>query len=179
MGRRMTPQQAADIIAIQQLAFRYSISADSKDPQTLASLYVERPGTDGRMITRADLIGRFTRSFRRSSRSILNVGTHLVELDPDDPNRATGTVYARCECEFEGEWLIQQIVYLDEYVCENDVWYFWSRKHLLFYGAKLGESPLGLQPADAAELTRGIGSMPQAWESYRRFFERLRQEPPD
>ncbi len=172
MGRRMTPQQAADMIAIQQLAFRYSISADSKDPQTLASLYAERPGGDGKMISRADLLERFTRSLRRSPQSILNVGNHLIEFDPSDPNRATGTVYARCECEFEGEWLIQQIVYLDEYVCENDFWYFWSRKHLLFYGAKLGESPLDLRPADAAELTRGKGSMPQAWESYRRFFEK-------
>ncbi len=177
MGRRLTPQQAADMIAIQQLAFRYAISADSKDPQAMAGLYAERPGADGKVIRRVDLVERFTLSFSRGPQSILNVGNHLIELDASDPNRATGTVYARCECEFEGDWLIQQIVYLDEYVCKDDVWYFWSRKHLLFYGAKLGESPLGLPPSDSAELTRGKGSMPQAWESYRRFFERFPDHP--
>jgi SnoaL-like protein len=177
MGRRLTPQQAADVIAIQQLAYRYSISADAKDPQTMASLFAERADTSGKLITRADLRERFTRSFARNPQSILNVGNHLVEFDGDDANRASGTVYARCECEFEGEWLIQQIVYFDRYICEDDSWYFWSRRHLLFYGASLGQSPLGLPATDPAELTRGKGSMPQAWESYRKFFEQFPDHP--
>jgi hypothetical protein len=177
MGRRLTPQQAADMIAIQQLAYQYSISADSKDPKTMVGLFAERAGGNGTLITRTELLKRFTHSFARNPQSILNVGNHLIEFDPDDGNRATGTVYARCECEFEGQWLIQQIVYFDEYLCEHDTWYFWSRRHLLFYGASLGESPLGLPAADAAELTRGKGSMPQVWESYRKFFEHFPDHP--
>ncbi len=177
MCRRMTPQRVADFIAIQQLAVRYAVSADSKDPTTMANLFAERPSANGSVVTRAELRERYTRSFSRGPQSILNVGNHLIEFDDSNPNRATGTVYARCECEFEGQWLIQQIVYFDEYFCEDDLWYFWSRKHLLFYGATLGESPVGLPASDAAELTRGKGSMPQAWDSYRRFFAQFPDQP--
>jgi SnoaL-like domain len=162
---------AADIIEIQQLAFRYAISADSKDPQRMASLFVERIGADGQKVTRAMLAERYAKSFARSPLSILSVSNHAVELVCGDPDRATGTVYCRCETEFEGHWLIQQIVYLDEYVREDGAWHFLTRKHLLFYGAYLGENPIGLPPSDAAELTDGKGSIPQAWPSYRAFWE--------
>jgi len=170
MSRRLTAEQVGDVLAIQQLAFRYAISADSKDPEAMAALFVERPGADGAVVTRAQLVERFSNSFSRGAWSILSVSNHLVEFDASDRNRATGTVYCRCECEFQDEWLIQQIVYLDEYVCQNDYWRFWKRKHLLFYGAPLGKSPIGLPPSDAAELTDGKGSMPQAWQSYQKFW---------
>jgi hypothetical protein len=162
---------AADVVEIQQLAYRYAISADSKDPETMASLYAETAISNGFEMTRPQLVEKFARSFSGSPQSILNVGNHLVERDPDDPDRATGTVYCRCEAEVDGEWLVQQIVYMDSYVRENGAWRFANRKHLLFYGALLGQSPVGLPPSDAAELTDGKGSMPQIWPSYRQFWE--------
>jgi hypothetical protein len=162
---------AADVVEIQQLAYRYAIAADSKNIELMASLYVEGVEEDGKPPrTREQLRTRFANSFSRSPMTILNVGTHLVEPDPNDPDRAKGTVYCRCEAEFNNAWLIQQICYLDEYLREGGRWRFWTRKHLLFYGANLGQSPLDLPPSDAAELTDGKGSMPQRWESYREFW---------
>jgi hypothetical protein len=94
-------------------------------------------------------------------------------MDQTDPDRADGTVYCRCEAEWKETWLIQQIVYLDKYIRQNGKWLFLRRKHLLYYGAELGKSPIGLPPSDKAELTDGKGSMPQHWPSYQKFWERF------
>lgn len=163
---------AADVVEIQQLAYRYAIAADSKDPEAMISLFAAGADLAGRQMTHEQLVERFSNSFSKSPQSILNVGNHLVETDANDPDRATGTVYCRCEGEVDGAWLIQQIVYFDAYVRENGAWRFQSRRHLLFYGARLGESPVGLPPSDAMELTDGKGSMPQIWPSYARFWEK-------
>ena len=121
-------EQAADIIEIQQLAFAYAISADSKDPEQMASLFAERTGEDGQTMTRQMLAERYRSSFVRGPWSILSVSNHLIEISGDDPDRATGTVYCRCECEFNDRWLTQQIVYLDQYLREDSVWRFFTRK---------------------------------------------------
>lgn len=165
---------AADVVEIQQLAYRYAIYADSKDVKGMASLFAERTGSNGKPGTRKSLMARFAGSFSRSPQSILSVGNHLVEMDPNDIDRAEGTVYCRAEVEMGETWLIQQIVYFDKYVREHDKWLFWSRKHLLFYGADMHQKPIGLPPSDAAELTDGKGSMPQAWPSYREFWTKHR-----
>ena len=164
---------AADIVEIQQLAYRYAIAADSKDPETMVGLFAEGADLAGRHMTREQLVERFSNSFSNSPQSILNVGNHLVECDPEDPDKATGTVYCRCEGEVDGEWLVQQIVYFDAYVREAGQWRFQSRRHLLFYGALLGQSPVGLPPSDAMELTDGKGSMPQIWPTYAKFWEKF------
>lgn len=162
---------AVDVVEIQQLACRYAICADSKDPEAMAALFVEPTRLGDYTLNRAELVERFTNSFKGSPVTILNVGTHLVDMDPEDPDRATGTVYCRCEAEWNGKWLIQQIAYLDEYSRFGGKWLFSKRHHLLFYGAELGENPMDLPPSDPMELTVGKGSMPQRWPSYQRFFE--------
>lgn len=173
MDRNARLEWTADVVEIQQLAFRYAISADSKDPAAMAALFVEPTRLGDVTLNREELVARFTNSFKSSPICILNVGNHLVEIDPDDPDRASGTAYCRCEAEWQGKWLIQQIVYLDEYARVGGKWLFSSRNHLLFYGAELGQNPMDLPPSDAMELTDGKGSMPQAWPSYRQFFEQF------
>jgi hypothetical protein len=161
---------AADIVEIQQLAYRYAICADSKDADGMAALYAQGATRDGQPISRDQLRARFACNFAKSPMGILNVGNHLIDIDPDDPDRATGTVYCRGEIEDGDRWLIQQIVYHDKYVRQDGRWRFQERKHLLFYGSDLRVPPIGLSPSDAAELTDGKGSMPQYWESYRNFW---------
>jgi hypothetical protein len=164
---------AADITEIRQLACRYAISADSKNPAMMASCYAdpcERSGRGERM-TRAEVQAHFAKAFAFVPMMILHLGNHLIEIDPDNPDRATGTVYSRCEAEAGETWLIQQIVYHDVYVRQDGGWRFWSRKHLLFYGTDLRVPPIGLPPSDAAELSDGKGSMPQYWPSYRDFYQ--------
>jgi len=173
MDRNRRLEWAADVIEIQQLAYRYAIAADSKDPETMASLFVEPTELGDVTLSRDELVERFTGSFKASRICILNVGNHLVDIDPENPDCATGTVYCRCEAEWQGKWLIQQIVYLDEYLRQGGKWLFAKRRHLLFYGAELGQSPMDLPPSDRMELTDGKGSMPQIWPSYRKFFEKF------
>jgi hypothetical protein len=164
-------EQAADIVEIQQLAYRYAIGADSKNPEMIAGCYADPSVRHGKTYTRAQLVEAFANSLGKSPMGILNVGTHLIELDPDDPDRATGTVYCRGEIEQGDVWLIQQICYHDIYTRIDGRWYFASRLHLLFYGSDLRVPPIGIAPSDAAELTDGKGSMPQYWDSYREFFK--------
>ena len=177
MNTQRRLEWAADVIEIQQLAYRYAISADSKDPETMATLYARGAVSNDFAMDHDQLVEKFARSFSSSPQTILNVGNHLIDMDPDDPDRASGTVYCRCEAEYNGEWLIQQIVYIDRYVREDGAWRFADRRHRLFYGAPLGKSPIGLPPSDAAELTDGKGSMPQLWPSYRKFWERFPDRP--
>ena len=164
---------AADLIEIQQLSYRYAICADSKDAAGMVALYADISIRYGKQITRKELIKKFEDSLSNSPLCILNVGNHLIDIDPDDSDRATGTVYCRCEAEIEegNRWLIQQIVYHDKYIRLDGKWRFAERKHLLFYGSDFGVPPLNLPPSDAAELTDGKGSMPQYWESYREFWK--------
>jgi hypothetical protein len=163
---------AADVVELQQLSYRYAISGDMKDPEGMAALFVEGAQLGKHSFSRAKLAERFADSFRTSPICILNVGNTLIDLDPADPDLATGTVYCRCEAEWEGKWLVQQICYLDQYVRDAGRWRFAQRDHMLFYGAELGQSPIELQKSDARELTDGRGSMPQLWPAYQRFWER-------
>jgi hypothetical protein len=164
---------AADVVEIQQLAYRYAICADSKDAEGMASLFAPNATLGDIPMTRDQMVERFSQSFSNSPLCILNVGNHLVDMHPTDPDRAEGTVYCRCEAEWQGKWLIQQIVYLDSYTRETGKWLFLRRRHLLFYGAELGRSPIGLPLSDRAELTDGKGSMPQRWPTYAKFWEKF------
>ncbi|MDG2001851.1 MAG: nuclear transport factor 2 family protein [Novosphingobium sp.] len=173
MDRNARLEWAADVIEIQQLAYRYSISADSKDPETMASLFIAHAELGDYTLDYDQRVERFANAFKSSPVCILNVGNHLIDIDPDNSDRATGTVYSRCEAEWNEKWLIQQIVYFDEYHRENGKWLFAKRRHLLFYGAELGQNPMDLPRSDAMELTDGKGSMPQIWPTYSKFFKRF------
>lgn len=172
-------QWAADMIEIQQLSYRYAICADSKDAAGIVALYAPTSLRYGEPIEHDELVKRFADSLSKSPLCILNVGNTLIDIDPDDPDRAKGTVYCRCEAEVEfgKRWLIQQIVYHDKYVRLDGKWRFAERRHLLFYGADFGQPPLNLPASDAAELTDGKGSMPQYWESYRAFWDDYPDKP--
>jgi hypothetical protein len=182
----MTPnerlERAADIIEIQQLAYRYAISVDSKNVQSMVELFTENldevnedqaPNGFVGGIPRTQMIESFTNAFYHSPMSILTVGNHLVEHNPNNRDRAKGTVYCRAEIEFGDTWLVQQIVYFDRYVRENGKWLFLTRTHLLFYGVDHLQRPLGIAPSDARERTDGKGSMPQFWPSYRDYYAKF------
>ncbi len=176
MSETMTAEEKADRALsyeeIRQLAYRYAISVDSRDIDTLADLYVDNARFGDRVLTRPEIHERFSTALVANPWTILNVGNHLIDFD--DADRAHGTVYARCEIERGPDtWLVQQIVYLDEYVRQDGTWLFGSREHLLFYGADLHQRPIGLPPAAVPEHTDGKGSMPQRWPTYRAFFDRF------
>jgi ketosteroid isomerase-like protein len=154
--------------AIRQLVARYALATDSRDLDALVALFVDdvQVGENGR--GRDALRAFFDRSLRDVGVTILFVGNHVIDFDDDD--HARGIVYCRGEVQVDDRWVIQAIQYRDAYERHDGAWYFVRRKHLLWYGADLGESPLGLPPANWPERHTGKGELPEAWETWRDFW---------
>ena len=152
---------------IRQLVARYAIATDRRDIDALVALFVDdvRVGRDtyGRDALRTNLASQL----RAIGVSILNVGTHQIDIVDDD--HATGHVYCKAEVQ-DGDRFIQQAIrYDDSYERRHGSWYFVRRRHLLFYGAEVGVNPLTLAPANWPEHHDGLGSIPYAdptWQAF-------------
>ena len=168
---------------IRQLAARYALAIDTRDLDTLVGLFVPevRVGRDrsGRAALRED----FDRQLRAIGRSILNVGTHVIDVQ--DADHATGFVYCKGEIEADGRWIHQAILYEDSYrrvegeagpewtaprVRARGGWRFVRRLHRLWYGAEPGVDPLALPPANWPEHHAGLGTVPECFETWTRFW---------
>jgi ketosteroid isomerase-like protein len=154
---------------IRQLASRYAVALDRRDFGAVAALFVDdvRAGRDA--YGRDALQAGFVDQMRSMELSILNVGTHQIDLI--DADHATGHVYCKGEVQ-DGERLIHQAIrYDDTYERRDGHWYFVKRKHLLFYGAEVGVDPLTLPPANWPEHHDGRGTLPQSeptWQAFHR-----------
>ena len=84
---------------------------------------------------------------------------------------AKGAVYCKGEIQVEDRWVEQAILYKDRYARRDGHWYFVRRVHLLWYGTDFGQNPLGLPPANWPENHSGKGTLPESWESWKRFWE--------
>jgi ketosteroid isomerase-like protein len=154
--------------AIRQLVARYAVAVDSRDLDTLVGLFVADVRVGGGATGREALRASFDDSLRAIGVSILDVGTHVIDLvGPDD---ATGTVYCKAEVQDGDRWIHQAIAYEDRYRRDDGVWFFVRRVHRLFYGAEVGVNPLGLPPADWPAHHDGRGTLPEAWASWGRFW---------
>jgi ketosteroid isomerase-like protein len=153
---------------IRQLAARYALAVDSRDLDTLVGLFVDdvRVGRDasGRDALRAS----FDESLRGIGISILNVGTHVIDLVDDD--HATGHVYCKGEIQDGERWIHQAILYRDTYERRAGHWYFVRRRHELWYGAEVGVNPLGLEPANWPEHHDGMGTVPGVFPTWNDFW---------
>ena len=153
---------------IRQLAHRYSLYMDSRDIDALVGLFVDdvRVGPDrvGREALRRD----FERQLRGVGITILFVGNHIIDFDDDD--HARGVVYCKGEIQDGERWIHQAIQYRDTYERREGHWYFVRRKHLLWYGAEIGENPLALPPANWPEHHTGKGTLPESLETWQRFW---------
>jgi len=153
---------------IRQLAARYAVAVDSRDLDTLVSLFVPDVRVGGGTVGREALRDSFDDSLRAIGVSVLNVGTHVIDLVDED--HATGTVYCKGEIQDGDRWIHQAIVYDDRYRRVDGTWCFVRRVHRLFYGAEVGVNPLGLPPADWPEHHDGTGTLPAAWDTWVRFW---------
>lgn len=153
---------------IRQLAYRYALATDARDLDALVELFVDdvRVGREAR--GREALRAFFDRQLRAVGITILNVGNHVIDLD--DADHASGIVYCRGEIQDGERWIVQAIQYRDAYERRAGRWYFVCRKHLLWYGAELGQNPLRLPPANWPAGHTGRGTLPEEWESWRKFW---------
>lgn len=152
---------------IRQLASRYAVALDRRDFDALVELFVDDVRVTRTESGRAALKAGFEAQMRDMELSILNVGTHQIDLL--DADHATGHVYCKGEVQ-DGPRLIHQAIrYDDTYERRDGRWLFVRRKHLLFYGAEVGVNPLTLPPANWPEHHDGLGTLPTSEPTWQRF----------
>jgi ketosteroid isomerase-like protein len=167
------PDQLEHLVAVEairQLVARYAVAVDRRDLDALVALFVPDVAVGPAGTGREALRRSFADSLGAVGITILNVGTHQIDVHHE--GRATGTVYCKGEIQDGDRWIHQAIVYDDDYRRLDGRWYFVRRRHRLFYGAPVGVSPLGLGPANWPEHHEGRGTLPESWESWRRFWDR-------
>ena len=167
----MGPSPLERLIAtdeIRNLVARYAIATDARDLDTLVGLFVDGVNV-GRLGTgRETLRDSFDQALRGIGRSFLFVGTQLVDVV--DADHAAGQVYCKAEIQDGDRWIHQAILYSDTYERRDGRWYFVRRIHELFYGAEVGVNPLTLPPADWPKNHDGLGTRPEAWDTWREFW---------
>ena len=145
---------------IRQLVARYAVAMDARDLDGVVALFVDDVRVGGGRQGRAALRDDLAHALRDMPLTILNVGTHLIEVD--DADHARGVVYCRGELQLGDAWVVQMIQYRDRYERRDGAWLFARRQHLLWYGREVGTSPLGLPPARWPEHDTGWGE-PEHW----------------
>lgn len=127
---------------IRQLPARYALSLDMRDIDAMAGLFTAdvRVGRDknGRDALRAYLDETMRVQFTGTSH---HIGGHIIEFD--SPARARGVVYSKNEHETGPEWVIMQMMYIDDYVRQDGRWYFQRRLPLYWYATDLNKPPIG------------------------------------
>lgn len=151
---------------IRQLASRYAVSMNHRDLDTLVALFVPDVRV-GRAVGRAALRDDFEMRLRPLGVSVLQVTNQVIDVL--DADRATGIVGTRGELELDGQWVVQTIEYHDTYAFVHGTWLFVRRHHRLWYGAPVGVSPLGLEPANWPSNAVGSGDLPGELESWQRW----------
>ena len=133
--------------AIRQLPARYALALDMRDMDAMVWLFPSdvRVGKDlsGRAALRAYMDGALRSPFTGTSH---HIGGHIIEFD--DPDHARGVVYSKNEHETPvpggpDEWVIMQMMYVDDYVRQDGRWYFARRLPLYWYAADLNKPPVG------------------------------------
>ena len=141
---------------IRQLASRYAVAFDSRDLDSLVALFVENVRVKDE-VGRDALRRNFESQLEKLGVTILFVGNHVIDFD--DADHARGIVYCKAEIQDGDRWIHQAIKYRDVYERCEGRWYFVRRRHLLWYGAELGQDPRRLPPADWPAHATGRGTL--------------------
>jgi hypothetical protein len=98
---------------IRQLPARYALALDMRDLDALAGLFPEDVEV-GKSRGREALRAWFDRTLRvQFTGTSHHVGNHVIEFE--DADHARGVVYSRNEHETATEWVIMQMMYVDDY----------------------------------------------------------------
>lgn len=128
-------------LAIQQLPARYALAVDSRDLDALVNLFA--PDVDcGRWGKGREALKAFydptLRAFYRCHHQIVG---HVINLDPSDPDKATGTTYCRAEHEDGDKWIVMAICYFDTYQRYDGQWCFNTRDERHWYSSDALDRP--------------------------------------
>jgi len=128
--------------AIRQLPAKYALALDMRDMDAMVSLFPAdvRVGKEasGRLALRQYMDRTLRSPFTGTSH---HIGGHVIEFD--DPDHARGVVYSKNEHETGDEWVIMQMMYVDDYIRQDGRWYFARRLPLYWYATDLNKPPVG------------------------------------
>ena len=128
--------------AIRQLPAKYALALDMRDMDAMVSLFPAdvRVGREasGRLALRQYMDRTLRSPFTGTSH---HIGGHVIEFD--DPDHAHGVVYSKNEHETGDEWVIMQMMYVDDYVRQDGRWFFARRLPLYWYATDLNKPPVG------------------------------------
>lgn len=128
--------------AIRQLPARYALALDMRDMDAMVGLFPADVRVGKASRGRVALRAYFDETMRvQFTGTAHHIGGHVIEFD--DPDHARGAVYSRNEHETGGEWIVMQMVYLDDYQRQDGHWYFERRLPLYWYAADLNRPPVG------------------------------------
>ena len=153
---------------IRMLASSYAVAVDSRDLDALVALFVPdiRVGADA--VGRDALRASFAASLSQVGVTILQVGTHVIDLI--DADHATGTQYTAGQIQDRHRWIHQAIVYRDTYERCDGRWLFVRRIHELFHGVEAWANPLDQEPADWPRHPDGRGTAPGSFPTWDAFW---------
>ena len=167
--RRIDRLESLD--AIRQLAAKYSLALDMRDSDAWVNLFPEDVRVGGGKSGRKDLRDWFeeTHSMQFDGTSH-HIGGHIIDFD--DPDHAQGIVYSKNEHETGAEWVIMQMMYIDDYVRQDGRWYFKRRLPLYWYATDLNKPPIGDNKMRWPGTDWAEGNFHKLFPSYAEFWAR-------
>ena len=174
LSRRLDRMESIE--AIRALPVRYANAMDARDFDAAVALYTEdapvMPGVRGRAALKESFSTVMGTYF---TTTVHFVGNHLVELDPENPDRATGHVYCRAEHEQGENWVIVMVHYSDKYRRDDGRWYFYSRRMRVWYTVDVLDRPTGpdkirFHMSDFA-VHEPQAEVPGVWPSWKEFWD--------
>lgn len=158
---------------IRQLVARYAVAVDSRDLDTLVRLFVDDVRVGRSSFGHEALRAAFTASLSAVGVTILQVGTHVIDLVDED--HATGIVYCSGQVQEGGCWIHQSILYRDTYERRDGSWLFVRRVHELFHGTVAANNPMDQEPAEWPMRSIGTGTAPGSFPTWAAFWGRSTQ----
>jgi uncharacterized protein (TIGR02246 family) len=156
---------------IRQMVAKYSLALDMRDMNAMAGLFAEDvrvgKGQSGREALRAWLDQTMRQQFTGTSH---HIGNHIIEFD--DPDHAHGIVYSKNEHETPTDWVIMQMMYVDDYERIGGRWYFRRRLPLYWYATDLNKPPIGERKMRWPGVEPYEGGFHGLFPSWREFWER-------
>jgi hypothetical protein len=98
-----------------------------------------------------------------------HIGNHIIEFKTSD--RAIGVVYSKNEHETDGEWVIMQMIYWDDYERIDGRWYFRRRLPCYWYATDLNKPPVGDNKMRWPDREPYAGAYHDLWPSWQKFWD--------
>ncbi len=169
------------IEGIRDLIARYGMVVDDRDVEALADMFTSdaRFGLADGMVAnqgREAVIDFYTQRMAAMGPTYHYPHSHVINLDPERPGHATGTVNAHAELAVDGRTMVTALRYSDEYRVENGRWCFVERKVAMLYFMDMAElADGGLTKPDRKYYfgTVGPSELPESLDTWKKFFAEL------